>query len=86
MVKSKKREREKFPSNIAAIGASDGNVKVWSVASGQCIRRFDHAHAQGITAISFMRDASKIVTCSFDETVRYIIYSINCCLFINTKI
>ena len=52
------------------IGASDGNVKVWSVATGQCIRRFDHAHAQGITAISFMRDASKIVTCSFDETVR----------------
>merc|ERR1719476_532821 len=57
-------------SELLATGAQDGQLKVWRVASGQCVRRYEKAHGEGITFISWSKDSSQILTASFDQTAR----------------
>jgi WD40 repeat-containing protein SMU1 len=45
-------------------------MKVWKVSSGQCIRRFPSAHNQGVTSVCFSRDATQVLSTSFDQTIR----------------
>lgn len=51
-------------------GAQDGSVKVWKIASGRCLQRFDRAHQDGVTSIAFSKDSSHVLTGSFDGTLR----------------
>jgi len=57
-------------SELLATGSQDGQLKVWRVASGQCVRRYDKAHKEGITFISWSKDSTQILTASFDQTAR----------------
>jgi len=57
-------------SELLATGSQDGQLKVWRVASGQCVRRYEKAHGEGITFISWSKDSSQILTASFDFTAR----------------
>jgi WD40 repeat-containing protein SMU1 len=34
-------------SEILASGSQDGKIKVWKIATGQCVRRFEKAHDSG---------------------------------------
>lgn len=57
-------------SEYLATGSRDGQVKVWKISTGICLRKFPKAHTQGITAVSFSRDGTQILTASFDNTTR----------------
>jgi len=57
-------------SELLATGSQDGQLKVWRVASGQCVRRYEKAHGEGITFITWSKDATQILTASFDMTAR----------------
>jgi len=53
-----------------ATGDKDGKIKIWQLSTGNCLRRFIKAHTAGITSLQFSRDGYKVLSASFDMTVR----------------
>lgn len=56
-------------SLMLASGDSAGQLKVWHVPTGQIVRRFERAHQLAVQGVAFLRDGTRLVTCSPDETV-----------------
>ncbi|KAI8853356.1 putative vesicle coat complex COPI, beta [Chytridium lagenaria] len=57
-------------NDVLASGSQDGNIKIWRVSTGQCIRRFISAHSQGVTSVKFSKDNTQVLSGSFDFTLR----------------
>eukprot|EP01128_Nolandella_sp_AFSM9_P002806 TRINITY_DN131_c1_g1_i1.p1 TRINITY_DN131_c1_g1~~TRINITY_DN131_c1_g1_i1.p1 ORF type:complete len:552 (-),score=93.66 TRINITY_DN131_c1_g1_i1:90-1655(-) len=51
-------------------GDLSGAVKVWQVRTGRCLRKLPAAHTKGVTQCRFNKDGFKILTCSYDMSVR----------------
>ena len=61
--------------DLLASGSRDGKVKVWRIASGECVRRFaapgGAGHAGGgVSALAFSLDGATLATGGFDGSVR----------------
>jgi WD40 repeat-containing protein SMU1 len=55
---------------LLASASAKGDVKVWRLETGSCVRKFATAHSEGVTQIDFMRDGSSVLTSSFDGLLR----------------
>ncbi|MBU0656516.1 MAG: NACHT domain-containing protein [Gammaproteobacteria bacterium] len=52
-----------------ASGSSDRTVKLWDVASGECLKTFDQ-HQGEVLSVTFSPDGSKLASGSGDQTVK----------------
>ncbi|GFE53741.1 WD-40 repeat protein [Babesia ovis] len=57
-------------SEILASGDKDGNIKIWKIATGECMKKMDRAHDGAVTCMTFSRDSTCLLTGSFDKTAR----------------
>jgi WD40 repeat-containing protein SMU1 len=57
-------------NEIIASGSQAGNIKVFKITTGICLRKFQSAHSKGITSVSFAKDGTQLLTTSFDCTAR----------------
>ena len=49
-------------SELLASGSSKGEVKVWKVRTGRCLRKFPSAHTGAINSLQFARDGTQLMS------------------------
>jgi len=55
---------------LVAAGDRDGDVRVWRVTTGKCLRRFPKAHPGGVTSVAISRDSARVVAGGFSGEVK----------------
>ena len=53
-----------------ASGASGGELRIWRLSTGTCLRVVARAHTQGVTAISFLKGDLQVLSGGYDGVVR----------------
>eukprot|EP00056_Hartaetosiga_gracilis_P008249 m.117740 g.117740 ORF g.117740 m.117740 type:complete len:525 (+) comp12880_c0_seq1:2544-4118(+) len=57
-------------NEMLAVGTRKGKIRVFKAATGQVVRKMDRAHLEGVTSIAFTADNSRLLSTSFDGTVK----------------
>jgi WD40 repeat-containing protein SMU1 len=57
-------------SKMLASGDMEGQIKIFKVANGKCLRDFPTAHSKGITSLVFSRDNSQIISGDYESKIR----------------
>ena len=55
---------------VLGSGGRSGELRVWKVNSGVCLRKWAKAHATAITSVGFVRDGSQTLSASHDGTIK----------------
>lgn len=53
-----------------ALGDHSGNIKIWKISTGQCLRTLADGHRGSIASLCFSRDGTQLLSASFDKTAR----------------
>jgi WD40 repeat-containing protein SMU1 len=59
-------------SKMLCSGDLEGNVKLFKIANGKCLREFTQAHLKGVTCLIFSKDSSIIISGSFDANIKFL--------------
>ena len=51
-------------NSLLASGSSTGNVKIWKIKTGKCLRKIKRAHKTSITSLKFTSDGLRILSSS----------------------
>jgi WD40 repeat-containing protein SMU1 len=57
-------------SKMLASGDVQGQIKIFKVANGKCLRDFPNAHSKGINCLIFSKDNSQIISGDYDSKIR----------------
>lgn len=57
-------------SDYIAVGLASGEVKIWKISTGKCMRSFRLAHTAGVSSLCFSRDGTQLLSTSFDHSAR----------------
>ena len=57
-------------ADMLATASKSGQIKVWKIMTGKCLRKFEQAHTLPISSLSFLKDGSSLVTGSHDNLLR----------------
>jgi WD40 repeat-containing protein SMU1 len=57
-------------AEMLATASKSGQIKVWKIMTGKCLRKFEQAHTLPISSMSFLKDGSSLVTGSHDNLLR----------------
>lgn len=53
-----------------ALGDVAGNIKIWKVSTGLCLKTFNQAHRSSISSLCFAKDGTQLLSGSSDHTAR----------------
>eukprot|EP00375_Theileria_parva_P003048 XP_765729.1 hypothetical protein [Theileria parva strain Muguga] len=57
-------------SEVLASGDQKGNIKIWKIDTGECLKTMNNSHKGAVTCATFSRDSSCLLTGSFDSLAR----------------
>ncbi|KAI8082880.1 WD40-repeat-containing domain protein [Halteromyces radiatus] len=60
---------DKFNETLVS-GSTDGKIAAWRIQSGTCRRRISPAHSQGVTSVQLNKDATHILSGSYDQLIK----------------
>jgi WD40 repeat-containing protein SMU1 len=56
--------------DFVAIGLTTGEIKLWKISTGKCMRSFAVAHTTAVSSIIFSKDGTQLLSGGYDNTAK----------------